>query len=400
MPTPEGLEFSVTLDDATQTRTYEVVIDTGGLTPSLSYDGQTLLLKDEAGIIQARLGAPWLFDADNSEPGPHAVDIDAVLPDGTELVAPPTPTPPTPVPIPTPTPEWAVDAADRDTHTHPYVEPDGHGRAVSSDADTLRGTVSDRASLAIAIAFAHRDSEPDGPSRRHRPRRPPARPRKRRPVTHRLRPSRRHRPRRRRQARRRRPAHLHLPFRAWLHTRFACGTPSTRLGCGHRSVPFRSCSTRSSRSRTLARPATSAPRPTRPTRTTGSATASTTTSSAGRPCGSGTTPTRATARSTARCAAWSISRVCSWASVTASRSSMRRSPWPSTRAARQTFKTALITGPGWSNPARWRDQYGEGGNQSIRYFCATQVGNNCTATNALYAPTSPAQPRARGSTRT
>jgi RHS repeat-associated protein len=54
--------------------------------------------------------------------------------------------------------------------------------------------------------------------------------------------------------------------------------------------------------------------------------------------------------------------------------------------AARSIRTTLITGKGWTTPADWYDQQGQGGNNSIRYLCADAIATNCTAGTALFMP--------------
>ncbi|MEX2546489.1 MAG: DNRLRE domain-containing protein, partial [Chloroflexota bacterium] len=121
VPTPEGLEFNVRIDDASQAGTYQFVLDTGGLAAEPGPDGRGVLLRDTTGAVVASLSPPNILDA-NEQSAPQGVinvSLDGAI---SEVPAPsespvvsstpdaPTPEPPTPPaspsdePLPSPTP--------------------------------------------------------------------------------------------------------------------------------------------------------------------------------------------------------------------------------------------------------------------------------------------------------
>jgi RHS repeat-associated protein len=127
VPTPEGLEFSVSLGHRTDASTYRVLLDTGGLTASLGPDGQTVFLSDSTGTPVGKIGAPSLIDSAgnlaphgsittsivNAAVGTSLTDDGSVAPiDGATPPAPSSPPVPTAAPSvqPTASPTAAVDA--------------------------------------------------------------------------------------------------------------------------------------------------------------------------------------------------------------------------------------------------------------------------------------------------
>ncbi len=70
LPTPEGLEFTVTLADKTQGGTYQFILDTGGLKAEPGPEGRGVLLRDATGAVVASVSPPTIFDA-TERPAPR-----------------------------------------------------------------------------------------------------------------------------------------------------------------------------------------------------------------------------------------------------------------------------------------------------------------------------------------
>jgi RHS repeat-associated protein len=62
VPTPEGVDFQAIATNVSDTNTYRVILDTGGLTASLASDGLTVILSDATGTPVGQVGAPTVTD--------------------------------------------------------------------------------------------------------------------------------------------------------------------------------------------------------------------------------------------------------------------------------------------------------------------------------------------------
>jgi hypothetical protein len=113
IPVPEGLEFTVTLADATLANTYQFVLDTGGLTARLADDGRGVLLLNGEGEIAGTISPPWAIDASDSFAPEWAVT--------TTLSKTPDVLPPTPTLAPTP---QATPAESPSETSEPSPSPD------------------------------------------------------------------------------------------------------------------------------------------------------------------------------------------------------------------------------------------------------------------------------------
>jgi RHS repeat-associated protein len=82
-PTPEGLDYAATIDDPSATGTFEVVLDTGGLKASMAPDRGSIMLTDATGMVVAVITAPYVTDAANVDAGTDVVKTTLSFPDGT-----------------------------------------------------------------------------------------------------------------------------------------------------------------------------------------------------------------------------------------------------------------------------------------------------------------------------
>lgn len=74
-PTPEGIEFSFRLDSRISARTHDLRLETDGLTAAVGKDGQTIELRDETGAIALLVTAPRTIDAVGAVPDPEQTTV-------------------------------------------------------------------------------------------------------------------------------------------------------------------------------------------------------------------------------------------------------------------------------------------------------------------------------------
>ncbi|HEV8280698.1 MAG TPA: LamG-like jellyroll fold domain-containing protein [Candidatus Limnocylindrales bacterium] len=353
-PTPEGLEFSFRLDRADQTHTYEVILDAGGLVPSVSFDGQTVLFKDDKGLVHAKVTAPWVFDAKDAEPGPRAVSVDAILPDGTKIVPAPLPdgwttpgSPPPPSGGVEPTPSSAPVAPS--TAPEPSPEPSAEPSSAPALEPSPSATEGPQPEPSASAPIPSPTSSPVEPP-------PSADP----------------------------------------------GTVAAGLAPGEVMLRY------TIDEQWITAPDRAFPVVLDPSLQLQNAGAN------GDSCASANTtyvdnwissglPNNYTC--------WSAMRIGqdNDSGDGAAFGSMRGLIWfdglqlgtgdgeqvvdaqlylAKYSGGAEDFKTTMVTGTyGWTNPARWSDQFGEGGNDHIRYLCANGTSNNCSASGAFYGPT-------------
>ena len=353
-PTPEGFEFKVVLDRAGLANTYQVVLDTGGLNASLGSDGRTLVLTDAAGKSLGLVTAPWLSDADGREPGPEAVTVTVLRPGEVPPPADLVPSPSSPEPAPTATPSLATadpSPSPGSLAASPVPAPSASpapGTSPAADPSTV-------ASLEPTPAPSPTPSPTTAPSAS-----PSSAPVTTPPVLG--------------------PTEVLVTYTIdpiWL------------------SSPDR------------AYPVVLDPTVTVQPNGTGTDSCDSTATnykdnwiSSGLPnnrtCWSGMRIGYDNETESPTAYSFGNMRGLFWfQGVTLGGGDSDQDGDHITSAtfslykyygSARTLKTGLITGPGWSSPARWSDQQGEGGTNTIQYLCSNGASTNCDAAGALYAP--------------